>query len=112
MACERNHIKVEEHELQMKYLDHLPGHVSVHLEDKLRKPPEGWTHEAMMKEVEEYFEVRQVYLVDRDGGMTRNRNRATWSNDSKMMRTPLVHQGTTAFWAREGRRRRWRSSDW
>ena len=88
MARERNHIPLTEHELQMKYKDLIPPECAVHLEDKLRQPAGGWTFETMMKEIEEYFEVRVAYS-ERDGGMTRNRNRATWANDTKMMRAPL-----------------------
>ena len=76
----------------MKYLDLIPSECAVHLEDKLRRPPEGWTHEQMMKEMEDYFEVRTVYGGSGEGGMPRNRNRATWANDAKMMRTPLSLQ--------------------
>ena len=98
MACERNHIELTEHALQMKYLDIIPSECAVHLSDSIRtEHAGGWTFEKMMKEIEDYFEVRTAYEKN-DGGMTRQRNRATWANDTKMLRaagegSPPAHVG-------------------
>ena len=81
MACERNCIELTEQTLQMRYLDLIPQDCAVHLSDSLRtQHVGGWTFEKMMKEIEDYFEVRTAFAKN-DGGMTRSR--ATWANDKK-----------------------------
>ena len=104
MACERNNIPKDDHEVVMRYLELVPSACALHLEDPLRVPADGWKLEGLMRAAEEYFELRKVYSGDgSEGGLQRLAGRqrrqdsgagditqrATWANDKKMLQTPL-----------------------
>ena len=90
VAMERNNIAPTADMAMVKYRDLVPEQLAIHLEDSLRTPyPHGWTLDAMMKEADQYCEIRAIYAKTGDGGMPRARNRATWANDQRMMKTPL-----------------------
>ena len=100
MACQRNNIPKQEHEVVLKYLELIPMECALWLEDPIRTPPEGWRLGPLMREAETYYELRRVYQATPTGGLHRQREqiaqqgvaetqRATWANDRKMMQTPL-----------------------
>ena len=63
MACQRNHIPKQEHEVVLKYLELIPTDCALWLEDPLRVPPGGWQLVPLMREAEAYFELRRVWWI-------------------------------------------------
>ena len=76
MACERQNVAKSEHDVVMRYLELIPRECAIYLEDPLRVPqPYGWTIEPLLKEAEEYYELRKAYPVKEDGLVRRTQRR-------------------------------------
>ena len=68
MACDRQSVAKAEHDVIMRYLELIPRECAIILEDPLRVPKQhGWTLEPLLKEADEYFEIRKAYPVKDDG---------------------------------------------
>ena len=73
-----------------KYLETLPRDKAKTLEDPVRRPPKGWTSEALMSAAKELFSIDKAYDGGEGGLPKAGKQRATWANDRKLAQTPLA----------------------
>ena len=100
MACDRQNVAKAEHDVVMRYLELIPRECVIYLEDPLRVPKlAGWTLEPLLKEAEEYYELRRAYpvkdedgLIPRPGGHTKIRQTRTQSMPPPQPQTHLQPQ--------------------
>ena len=90
MACKRNHIPKQDFDVVLRFLELLPGHVAMYLEDEVRAPPDGYTFETAVEAARKYFALERTYTSTTSGDGGLKRNRATWHNDGRMLQAPLT----------------------
>ena len=74
-ARRRVHMPLQDHEIVLKYLELIPAEKAKMLEDPLRRPPMGWTYEALLTATRELVAIDRAY-DSRDatgGGLPRPR---------------------------------------
>ena len=89
-AMRREHLTLEDHTIVFKYLETLPRDKAKTLEDPVRRPPKGWTSEALMSAAKELFSIDKAYDGGEGGLPKAGKQRATWANDRKLAQTPLA----------------------
>ena len=88
MACDRQNVAKAEHDVVMRYLELIPRECAIYLEDPLRVPkPTGWTLEPLLKEAEEYYELRKAYPVKDEDGLIRRPGAQTRARRTKTQPT-------------------------
>ena len=97
LAMRKAHVDLADHTVVFKYLELLPPEKAIALDDPLRRPSMGWTYEGLMAAAKEMFSLEKAYAAASAAGSgipQRQRQRAAWANDLKMVQAPL---GSSTF---------------